>query len=73
MNMYIILETQKSNGGSISIVPPSSYSDQNTAEQKFHEALSAAAVSTVNVHTVVMLNEYGERLKGETYIHGNQA
>jgi hypothetical protein len=28
-------------------------------------------VSQVNVHSVVMLDDTGARIKGETYYHGN--
>lgn len=69
--MYIIIEIQKSNKGTVSIVPPSSYNELNKAEQAYHAALSAAAVSNVNVHSVVMLSDTGERIKGETYYHGS--
>lgn len=68
--MYIIIEIQKSNSGSVAIVPPASYSDRNQAEQKYHEVLSYAAVSSVDVHSVVMLSDTGDRIKGETYYHG---
>lgn len=70
--MYIIIEIQKMNSGAVAIVPPASYTDRNTAEQKYHNSLAAAAVSSVDVHSVVMLNEYGERLKGEPYYHGHE-
>lgn len=66
---YIIIEIQKANNGSVAIVPPAAFSDANVAEQAYHQALAAAAVSTVDVHSVVMLNDTGDRLKGETYYH----
>ena len=68
--IYIIIEIQKSNNGTVAIVPPASYTDERLAEQAYHTALSYAAVSQVDVHSVVMLNDVGERLKGETYYHG---
>ena len=68
--VYIIIEIQKSNNGTVAIVPPASYTDERLAEQAYHTALSYAAVSQVDVHSVVMLNDVGERLKGETYYHG---
>lgn len=67
---YIIIEIQKSNNGTVAIVPPASYTDERLAEQAYHTALAYAAVSQVDVHSVVMLNDVGERLKGETYYHG---
>ena len=68
--MLIIIEIQKSNKGTVNIVTPASYTDKAQAEQKYHNALSAAAVSNVDVHSVVMLSDTGERVKGETYYHG---
>ena len=68
--VYIIIEIQKSNEGTVAIVPPASYTDKDVAEQAYHTALAAAAVSSVNVHSVVMLDDTGARLKGETYYHG---
>lgn len=68
--VYIIIEIQKSNSGAIAVVPPTTYTDQRLAEQAYHTALSYAAVSQVNVHSVVMLDDTGARIKGETYYHG---
>lgn len=68
--MYFIIEIQKSNNGTATIVPPASYTDQRLAEQAYHTALSYAAVSQINVHSVVMLDDTGARIKGETYYHG---
>lgn len=70
--VYIIIEIQKSNNGTAAIVPPASYTDQAQAEQAYHTALAAAAVSQVDVHSVAMLNDIGMRVKGETYYHGTQ-
>ena len=71
--VYIIIEIQKSNNGTVNIVPPASYTDERLAEQAYHTALSYAAVSQVDVHSVVMLNDVGERIKGETYYHGTES
>lgn len=68
--VYIIIEIQKSNDGTVAVVPPVAYSDFGLAEQAYHNALAYAAVSAVNIHSVVMLNDVGERIKGETYYHG---
>ena len=67
---YIIIEIQKMNNGSCAVVPPTTYTDQRIAEQAYHTALSYAAVSQVDVHSVVMLDDTGARIKGETYYHG---
>ena len=68
---YIIIEIQKSNQGSCAVVPPTTFTDQQLAEQASHNALSYAAVSQVDVHSVVMLDDTGARIKGETYYHGH--
>lgn len=65
----IILEIQHSNDGTTATIC-TAYTDQSIAEQKYHQVLAAAAVSTVNVHSAVMLDDTGNRLKGETYYHG---
>lgn len=70
---YIVVEIQASNNGTVAIVPPTSYINRNIAEQAYHTALSAAAVSSVDIHSVAMLSETGERIKGETYYHGQEA
>lgn len=66
----IILEIQHSNDGATAPIVTVK-ADRNEAEQHYHSVLSFAAVSAVNVHSVVMLDEYGERIKGETYYHGD--
>lgn len=71
--LYIIIEIQKSNNGTAAIVPPAAYTDQAQAEQAYHTALAAAAVSQVDVHSVIMLNDTGDRVKGESYYHGKEA
>lgn len=65
----IILEIQHSNDGTNATLV-SSYTDQATAEQKYHTVLAAAAVSAVDVHSAVMMDDTGNRIKGETYYHG---
>lgn len=66
----IILEIQHSNDGTNATLV-NSYTDQATAEQKYHQVLAAAAVSAVDVHSAVMLDDTGNRIKGETYYHGS--
>lgn len=65
----IILEIQHSNDGTNATLV-NSYTEQTSAEQKYHQVLAAAAVSNVNVHSAVMLDDTGNRIKGETYYHG---
>lgn len=54
--VYIVIELQINNG-QVAIVPPTSFTDRNTAEQAFHTAAAAAAVSSVQKHSVTLLNQ----------------
>ena len=65
----IIIEIQHSNDGATAVLHEV-VADRNTAEQTYHTKLAYAAVSSVNAHSVVMMDDYGSRVKGETYYHG---
>lgn len=65
---YLVVELQKLADGSLAqICTP--FTDRNTAEQKYHEILSFAAVSTIPIHTAVILSEEGNLIKKESYRH----
>ena len=66
--MYIIQEMQ-TNGTQTALVPALTYTDKNQAESAYHTALAAAAVSEVQVHTVLMFDEHGNTLKRDYYEH----
>ena len=67
--MFIVIELQKVNDTQVAN-NIWAYTEQAVAEQKFHTVLSAAAVSTVPVHSAVMLDEMGRTIKGpEYYVH----
>ena len=68
--VYIVIEIQADDSTAATIV--NSYIDRNLAEQKYHQILSAAAVSAVPVHSAVMLTGDGTRIKGETYRHSEE-
>ena len=65
---YLVIEMQKQSDGSIAQIC-TTYTDRNTAEQKYHEILSYAAVSTLPIHTAVILSEEGNLIKKESYRH----
>ena len=67
---YIVIELQTTNGTTANIV--SQYSDKNLAEQKYHQILASAAVSTVDIHTALMTDEYGHFLRAEHYEHNTE-
>lgn len=66
----IILEVQKSNNGTVAIVPPVHKADPEKADQQYCTQRGAAAVSAVNVHTVVLLTDEGTVVERKTYYHG---
>lgn len=65
---YLVIEMQKQSDGTIAQIT-TSYTDRNTAEQKYHEILSFAAVSSIPIHTAVILSEEGSLIKKESYRH----
>lgn len=66
----IIVEIQHSNSGSTATIC-TTHADRSEAEQKYHKVLSAAAVSSVDVHSAVMLDDDGTQIKRESYYHGS--
>lgn len=69
--MFIILEMQ-TNNDTTALVPAVTYTSKNEAESAYHLKLGGAALSDVNVHTVVMLDEHGNVVKREFYEHIQQ-
>lgn len=65
--MYSVIELQK-NGGTLAVLHYE-YADKNTAQQKYHEVLAYAAVSTLERHSAALLNEDGRELRYESYQH----
>ena len=64
--MYIVLEIQTSTTVATIV---DSYADRNQAESKYHQILTAAALSSVPKHSAVLMNDGGQTMKNETYIH----
>jgi len=67
--MYVVVEIQTSNGVTSQITTVEQ--NRDTAEQKYHQILSYAAVSSVEIHSAVILNPEGQRIKSECYKHEN--
>ena len=65
--MYIVLEIQKT-GDQVSVLTYQ-YEDILDAESKYHTILSFASKSEVEVHTALIMTEYGFILKQEHYEH----
>lgn len=68
--MYIVIEMQTNDGTTSTIT--NAYDDESLAFQKYHQILSFAAVSTVDVHTAVMMNEYGMMIRNEDFTHNSE-
>ena len=66
--MFIVLELQATltNVAHIFTI----YADQAQAESSYHLVLSAAAVSTVPMHSALLMTADGQVMRSETYKHG---
>lgn len=68
---YVVIEMQK--GNTLALTTPVVKDTKAEAEQAYHQTLSYASVSTIPVHSVIMLDDEGNMVKAETYRHENQA
>ena len=69
--MYIIIELQTYADGDIGNIVTKANTRQE-AESQYHAKLSAAAISQVPAHAVVMLTGEGEVIKRESYHHATE-
>lgn len=65
--MYIVIEMQTT--GNTTAMNSWDFEERNAAESKLHEVSMYAAISAVPIHTVVILNAEGEKVKKEVYKH----
>ena len=70
---YQIIEIQTTGNTSVVVTPIPSSVDQYEAESIFHQKMSYAAISSVPVHSVVLLNEKGCVLMNGSYNHTNSS
>lgn len=68
--MFIVLELQATADNVAHIFTV--YADQAQAESNYHLVLSAAAVSTVPEHSVLLMTPSGQVLRSETYSHESE-
>lgn len=66
--MYIVLETQTDTNGTVGTLI-TSYENRNDAESKYHNILTAAAISEVPLHYAFLLTDEGYTIKSEGYDH----
>lgn len=69
--MYIVVEIQTGKDGAVGTLI-NSYDDRRTAESRYHQILSAAAVSSLSVHAAMLMTERGKPLKYEFYDNGSE-
>lgn len=65
--MFIIIELQTTNGQTANIV--STRETKGEAMSAYHNILASAAVSSVEYHTAVVMDEQGRYLARECYEH----
>lgn len=66
--MYVVVELQKSDDNTISSLV-STHQTLQEAQSKFHQVLSYAAVSSLPLHSCILLNEDAYVIKTESYAH----
>ena len=66
--MYIIQEIQTTSGVA-TLLPPVIYTDSNEADSAYYAKLSAAAISQIETHTIMMHDEYGNIYRVDWYSH----
>ena len=66
--MFIVIELQTNNGETSNIVTTKNTQDE--AESVFHSILAAAAISKVEHHAAVILDEQGRHIARGYYYHG---
>ena len=66
--MFILQEIQSSNAGT-NLLPAVVHGERQQAESAYYMTLSAAAISSVPVHTVMLYDEHGNIIKRDTYEH----
>lgn len=65
--MFIIIELQTTKGQTANIVTTRETKDE--AMSAYHSILAAAAISNVEYHTAVVMDEQGRYLARECYVH----
>jgi hypothetical protein len=68
MKKYIVIEIQTNTDGTIGNLV-SAYDTRNEAESHYHSVLASAAVSTLPVHSAVILTSEGRTICSQCYKH----
>lgn len=68
--MYIVLEVQKNLDGTGAIVAPiPTFATLPDAESCWHSKLAYACISSVPIHTIILLDDDANTIRRETYLH----
>lgn len=65
--MYIVIELQTNNGQTANIVQTKETKEQ--AMSAFHSIMAAAAISSVEYHTAIVVDRKGQYIARECYEH----
>ena len=65
--MYIVIELQKTENALSHL--ETTFENRDEAESKFHEVLKYAAISSIPIHSAVMLDDSGFLIRTESYPH----
>ena len=65
--MFLVMEIQR-NGETVNNIVDS-YTDENQAKSKYHLILASAAVSTVERHSAVIIDDTGRPINYEWFDH----
>ena len=59
----------QTNNGQTALLPAATYNNIFEAESAFYMKLASAALSSIDVHTILMFDEHGNVLKKDFYEH----
>lgn len=69
--MYVVIEIQTNADNTVGILT-SSHNTFPEAQNKYYTVLAYAAISTVPLHSAVILSETGDVLSTEHFVHEEQ-
>ena len=67
---FTIIELQTTDNVT-AVVPPQTRQNENEAKSVWHTIMAAAAISNVEYHAAVILDEKGNSIKKDCYYHPN--
>lgn len=71
MMKYLVIEIQHNQDGTVGNFI-FAYDDRNQAESKYHSILASAAISTVYIHTAVLMSSTGVQIAHQSYTHAEE-